>query len=77
MSPYCVLCSFSFLLHRWSCAQAGPIRAFPRIFLPVTGGEPSFLFSHEDREWVELPMGMAPVFLTDKDEVMCTKRNER
>lgn len=35
------------------------------IFLPGTDGELSCLFSHEAREWVELPVGTAPVFLTD------------
>ena len=70
-------CSFPFLLHSWSCDQAGPIRASPRIFLPGTGGEPSFLFTLEARGWVELPVGRAPAFLTGKDEVMCTKREMR
>lgn len=73
-SPHCTVCSFPFLLHRWSRDQAGPIRAFPRLFLSGTGGELSFLFSQEAREWAELPVGTAPVFPTDKDEVMCTKR---
>lgn len=72
---HCTLRSGLFWLHRRSCDQAHPIRAPPpRYFLAEAGGEPSLLFSHEARRWIELPVATAAGFLTGQDEVRCTKR---